>query len=302
MRKTISVLITVLIMNMQCFAAPCFSDVDESSAQGKAITRLYDAGIVNGVGNGRFMPDGTLTRAEFVKMVNGVFDYKEAGDALFSDVLETDWFYNDVRAAYNAGYIKGTGDGNFLPRGLVTREAACVMLNNILKMYNIPGAATVSDYVSDWARESVLTVVSNKLIEAPGGVFRGTEPMTRGEAALMLEKCLIDDKGTTDRIDLSNIAREELEIRMNRVINAMESNVIPSLKNEVSKIVARRIVANMKNYLADSSHDYKKASEETYEIYRTLSDADGDEFKEIVQKYNKLEDLTILYDFFFITK
>ena len=302
MRKTISVLIIALMAIRMCYAGAYFSDVDENSAQGSAIIRLYNAGVVNGVGDGKFLPEGTLTRAEFVKMVNGVFDYKEVEGIGFSDVSETDWFYTDVLAAHSAGYIKGTDDGRFLPRESVTREAACVMINNILKMSTIPYGTEISDYISEWAKESVFAVVSNKLIEAPGGIFRATEPMTRGEAAHMLEKCLIDDKGTTDRIDLSSIAREELEMRMNRVINAMESSVIPNLKNETSKIVARRIIANMKDYLADSSHDYKKASEETFEVYKTLSKTERNEFKENVQKYNKLEDLTILYDFFFITK
>ena len=58
----------------------------------------------------------------------------------------------------------------------------------------------------------------------------------------------------------------------------------------------------MKANLRDNSHDYIKASEETFEVYRTIPKAEREVFKELVQKENKMEDLLLLYEFFYVVE
>lgn len=300
MKKAIAALLVLICLFQSAFCA-AFSDVDETTAQGKAIVKMAQKGLVLGTGDGCFHPNDNLTRSQFVKIINNMFGYTHIGENKFSDVQSGKWYYDDVCIASSAGYISGTGNDCFSPEAFVTRESACVIVNNILKMEIIPYYQEPSDFVSGWAKTAVSAVLSNRLISLDeNGYLRATEPMTRGEACEMLEKCLLEDVGTVEKIDLSTIAREELEIRMNRVIAALSEKVIPETENENAKKVAQLIIENMRDYLKDSTHDYKKATEETFEIYKAIPKAEREVFKDLIQEHNKMEDLMLLYDFFYI--
>lgn len=300
MKKVMAIIIGLLLLSNTVFCS-VFPDVDETSERGKAIIRLYEKGIVDGTGDGYFRPKGLLTRSQFVKIVNKIFNYTHIGDNKFSDVSADKWYYSDVCIAAEAGYINGIGGGLFAPEDIVSREQACVIINNILKMELIPYYEEPKDAVSPWARDGVIKALSNRLITLEeDGRLRATEPMTREEACEMLEKCVVEDVNLTENLDLNSIAKEELELKMNRVIKAMEEQVIPELEDEKSVQVSRMIVQNMKNYLADSSYDYKQGSKDAFAIYETIPKEIREVFKTCVQKYNKLEDLMLLYEFFYI--
>ena len=76
----------VVGMLLQVVSAGFFIDVDEASEQGMAIVKMAERGVVNGVGDGYFKPDDSLTRSQFVKIVNNVFGYTQPGENKFSDV------------------------------------------------------------------------------------------------------------------------------------------------------------------------------------------------------------------------
>lgn len=300
MKRFVGIVIIAVMLLQTMSAAGFFSDVDEASEQGIAILKMAERGIVDGVGDGRFKPQDSLTRSQFVKIVNKVFGYTQAGENKFTDVHQGKWYYEDVCIAVEAGYINGVGNGLFAPDDKVSREQVCVIMDNILKMEQLPYFTKPLDKVSLWATDAVYKALSNGLVALEDGdVFRATENMTRGEACLVLEKCLVD-VGPIVSINLENIAKDELKMRMERVIDAIKTKVIPELKNEKSKIISQMIIDNMVAYIADNTHDYIKASENTFAIYKTIPKEEREIFKTIVQKYNKLEDLMLLYDFFFI--
>lgn len=64
-------------------------------------------GFINGYEDGTFKPDNSMTRAEFVKIVNKVFGFTEKGTESFSDVNKEDWYYSDICIAVKVGYING---------------------------------------------------------------------------------------------------------------------------------------------------------------------------------------------------
>lgn len=109
-----------------------FSDVPEDAWYARAVQSLASLGIVSGVGDGRFLPDRPITRAEFMVLAMG-FAKPAAGDAkAFSDVRESDWFYDAVTNASRYGWIQGNADGSFGPDQPVTRAQAAVMANRML--------------------------------------------------------------------------------------------------------------------------------------------------------------------------
>ncbi len=299
--KKFVVLIAVILLFTQTVAMASFADVNGETTQGKAILKMAEKGVVNGVGGGYFKPNDSLTRSQFVKIVNKVFGYTHIGENKFTDVVKGKWYYDDICIASEMGYIDGIGGGLFAPEAVVTREQACVIVDNILKMELIPYYEEPKDKISSWAKDSVIKALSNRLLSLEeGGFLRATEPMTRGEVCEMLEKCLVEDVGEIERIDLSTIAREELEMRMNRVIKAMNERVIPELTDEKSRQVGYMVVLNMQKYLEDSSHDYEKASKDTFEVYKTIPKELRTVFKDTVQRYNQIDDLMLLYEFFYI--
>ena len=45
-----------------------FSDVNESTAEGQAIVKMYEAGYIKGYEDGTFKPNGNITRAELTRV------------------------------------------------------------------------------------------------------------------------------------------------------------------------------------------------------------------------------------------
>ncbi|HHY93370.1 MAG TPA: S-layer homology domain-containing protein [Firmicutes bacterium] len=67
---------------------------------------------MSGLPDGTFRPELTVTRAEFVTMVNKSLGLAPVpGTSRFSDVKGGDWFAGQVEAAAQAGYVTGNPDG-----------------------------------------------------------------------------------------------------------------------------------------------------------------------------------------------
>lgn len=302
MKKFISILVIILyLISVSAYALP-FKDVSPDSEEWDAINKLWEYGYVNGYTKDTFGPERHLTRAEFVKITNKVFFYTEAGENKFSDVKEDDWFYNEVCIAASEGYINGMGDGRFCPEDKVTREQVCVIVNNILNMELLPIAIPeITDEVSSWAEDSVKKALSSGLITLEnGGKFRGTEPITRGEACVILSKCAINKPETPEPIDLNELSDEVLNKRMTEIINILKEKVLPLCYLDAQKGVIEGIISGMNSYLEDRNFDYNTAREETFKIYASMENRDDRvALQNMISSNIYLEDLVIVYDFFF---
>lgn len=301
MRKTAFITVLLLIMfSVNCFAMP-FVDVEKGTEEAYAIEKLWKAGYVNGYDGINFAPHNHLTRAEFVKIVNKVFSYTQSAENPFKDVYEGDWYYDEVLKAVQADYIKGMGDGRFCPNEEITREQVLVIINNILKMEPVPIPVTINDKVSDWAEESVKIVISNGLAELEeGGIFRATMPITRGEASVILAKCVVDKTDVAIGFDLNSLADDVLLQKMNKIVDDLNNKVVPLCYLEPQKRVVEAIADSMMKYLKDRSFDYKKAKADTFEIYKTMKvRSDRIALQNMIIENLPIEDLTILYEFFF---
>lgn len=122
------------------------------------IEKWLAAGRVSGYPDGSFKPDNKVTRAEFVKMVNGIIDYNKPNDITFKDVPATAWFYDYIRVAQAIGYISGYSADQFGPDDPITREQAAAILARIQYLRgNAAGANRFTDKgtLSAWALEAV---------------------------------------------------------------------------------------------------------------------------------------------------
>ena len=109
-----------------------------TDTQDADVLNAYALGIVQGVGNGKFDPKGTLTREQASAMLgrvcelveNGTIENKlalPAGGAkvTFDDAASIgSWAKNYVDYLVAKGAISGNGAGKFLPKDNMTREQA----------------------------------------------------------------------------------------------------------------------------------------------------------------------------------
>lgn len=186
-RITAIVLAVLMLMSLTVSAAEIkFTDVKETDKGYEAIYKLVNAGVLVGDGDGTFRPNDGLTRAEFCKIINLIFGYKEEAEANFTDVKETDWYYKEVLIAKKAGYIAGYGDDTFRGENMLTREETCVIISRVANLYKLPYSKVIKDHVSSWAKEYVEKVLSNRLMSLEAGdTFRATENITRAEMAMV---------------------------------------------------------------------------------------------------------------------
>ena len=91
-----------------------FDDVVTQHPNEAAIAYLKDKGIVKGYEDGTFLPDTTINRAEFMKIIIGAAIADPKGSNCFVDVKE-EWYAKYVCEAKNRGYVSGYPDGTFKP-------------------------------------------------------------------------------------------------------------------------------------------------------------------------------------------
>lgn len=112
---------TALLLSMtgQSFAAANpFSDIDDSKSKDK-IVELYEDGVIKGIGNGLFNPDGTITAAQGVQLIVNAFDISLAAITFIKAPQATDWFKNaNDNAWYADALIRAGANDIGLPADL----------------------------------------------------------------------------------------------------------------------------------------------------------------------------------------
>lgn len=184
-----------------------------------AIEALAAKQIVSGITDTTFVPAKRVTRAEFSAMIVRALRLKAAaGELPFADVREDDWFYGEVKAAWQAGIVHGHGDGAFRPNTWITREQMTVMIMTAYahaggvvpaldgaspERTRISFAGTqeaafpaavlaFSDHVdiSAWARPHAALAYELGLIHGTDGAFLPADFADRAQAAALIHRLL----------------------------------------------------------------------------------------------------------------
>lgn len=172
-----------------------FKDLPDSHWAKSSIDTLVSLGLLKGYEDGTVRPDGSITRAEFVTMINSMMKYKledkkddESNTAVvtknFKDVDNTAWYYQQVLIAKQQGYIAGFGDDTFRPAENITKEQVCVVLSKVMGLANLPIVNLPKDEVSSWAKPYVNQVLANMIMPLDkDGNFNATQKATRADVA-----------------------------------------------------------------------------------------------------------------------
>ena len=136
-----------LLLDQDVEITKTFDDVPANAWYAKAVNTLASLDIISGVGDNKFEPERSITRAEFTAMAMKFAVGGEEGENIFSDVDEDDWFYDAVVNSIQYGWIHGYGDGTFRPNNPITRAEVTAIVNNML------GRAADEDFVDEHTDE-----------------------------------------------------------------------------------------------------------------------------------------------------
>ena len=177
-----------------------FKDVFEGDWYYNSVTKMAKKGVVNGVGNDLFMPNDTLTYAQFSQMI---YNTLPAHTLVYHDY----WAYVAVENAVNNGFIKSLGE--ITPENYdvpINREEAIVALYRVINSemnfgkpieeyttvgsYDIPDFADISPEYMKEVKDSYLIGLTHGSDEL--GSFYPKRSLTRAEMCQLFYNIMND--------------------------------------------------------------------------------------------------------------
>lgn len=179
------------------YVATSFKDVTQDWAK-DAISALGARGIVKGVGDGGFNPNGQVTRAEFITMLMIMFELSdENATTSFSDVKQGEWYHGNIATAQKLGIVNGKPNGRFGVHENITREDMAVMVYKAIQIKQLAlasGEATAfkdEASIANYAKKAVEAIQGAGIINGVGNdEFAPKKNASRAEAAVMIYNVL----------------------------------------------------------------------------------------------------------------
>ncbi len=179
-----------------------FSDVASDSWYKEAVDYSVNHGLVKGVTDSVFDPNGTMTRGQVITVMMRLAGYtaKDVSDLTnpFTDCKDSDYYTPAVKWAVYADITTGVSDTSFAPNAPVTREQMATFVSNLIKYYETYNqikivdaesqaeAFTDADAVSTWAKESVEKLRTLGLAVGDSGKYMPQKTLTRAAGVTFL--------------------------------------------------------------------------------------------------------------------
>ena len=194
LRKLFSILLalTLALWAVPAGAAGLYTDVAEDAWYAEAVAYCAEAGLMDGVGDGLFDPQGDTSRAMVVTVLHRLSGNPARVKAeAFSDVAADAWYARSVGWAAIEGITTGREDGTFAPMERVSRQDLAVFLWRSMGCPAAAGDSAFTDEgdISPYALEAVRWAKSAGLVEGMGdGTFAPRKGATRAQLATILMK------------------------------------------------------------------------------------------------------------------
>lgn len=189
--------------NMVCESVICrdkctrydvpFSDVAKTDPFYEDVMLASHAGLMEGVGEGKFAPYLTTDRAMIATVLWRLEGQPAANRSIpFMDIDVGGWYGSAVIWANQMGIVLGYGDGTFRPHQDITREELAAVLYRYAKFkgMDVTASADVTDEVSDWAKEAVRWAAAEKILLPVDGQMLAKEPALRYQVATAFTELL----------------------------------------------------------------------------------------------------------------
>ena len=158
----------------------------------ETMARWQSQGLIKGDEKGNLNPDKSITRAEFITIVNKVMAYNKTGDKIknYKDLKQNDWYYSQMMTALEQGYIKGTSADTMSPNKDITRQEVMVIVNNIAGLNQSKFDLSVvkdQDKIASWAKNAATNMIANGYITGYQGNINPDKAIKRAEAITLLD-------------------------------------------------------------------------------------------------------------------
>jgi transglutaminase-like putative cysteine protease len=193
-----------------------------SDTQDPSVLKAYSLGIVKGVGNGLFDPQGVLTREQAATMLTRVYTkatgnrLTATGVRLFEDDSQISTYARpSIYYMVYKEFVQGTGNNRFTPKGMTTREQTIAMAVRMLDEVNgeqvgEPG----SEYVPGMRIDSV-EVAQSVILEAKRSLLPSLSlGVPRRVYDELLTSSFAVDNGIKSVYYLYDAGNEALDVRM----------------------------------------------------------------------------------------
>lgn len=172
-----------------------FTDLQHAKWAKDSINYMAKRGTVAGYGNGKFMPERHVTRAQAVTfMVRELYPQQlqvATEGTNYSDVPTTHPFYREIAIAEKNGLASGFPDGTFHPDTAMSRAETAAFLTRAYSLVTGKQPASLKDTVNHWAAAPILIMSSNGLIGGyADGTYRPNRPVTRAEFAVFMTRVI----------------------------------------------------------------------------------------------------------------
>ncbi|MGO4890247.1 S-layer homology domain-containing protein [Anaerobacillus sp. MEB173] len=182
--------------NQQVLAALAvgeYLDVPESYWARHEIKIMSERGIVSGFGEGKFMPNEHLTRAQAASMIARTLELNVSNTtSVFPDVKSDHWAAAPIYAVQEAGIVKGYEDGTFRPNQVLTREEISMLLVRAFSIAESNGQTTYSDVRADhWAADAIQRITASGITRGfEDNTFRPKEKITRAQFTVFVYRAM----------------------------------------------------------------------------------------------------------------
>lgn len=177
-----------------------FNDLGRVEWARDAILYLADKGIIHGKGEKAFMPEDSIKREEFVKILVETFNCEDTTLAQFSDVAEGKWYTPYINKGVACGFVSGYGENIFGVGEIITRQDACVMLAKAAG-YDLEAENTIdakfgdAGDISGYAKNAVCVLAEKGFVNGTtDGLFLPKKPISRAEASMIIYNYLTGGK------------------------------------------------------------------------------------------------------------
>jgi len=186
---SLGIVLTMMASSMQTFAED-YSDMPTGWSNA-AMTYAVNNGYIKG-SNGKLNPQGLATRAQVASIFARVLKLENKADlSSYTDVNASQWYYDDLAKAVDAGLFKGS-DNKLRPNDNITREEVMAIIARAYDLSDENGnlsAFTDGSTVSSWAVNAVSALVENGIVNGSNGKLNPKTNITREEFAQLLYNC-----------------------------------------------------------------------------------------------------------------
>lgn len=197
-RRFVAVLLSLCLI--LAFIPVSAMAVEFDDAQGHwaeaAIDRWSDAGVVSGVGNNDFDPEGEMNRAQAAAVFSQLLQITDEADiSNFTDIPDNAWYAGHIAKCVGAGIMAGMSDTTMEPETTLSREMFFTMFAQAMGIEREETSDvkfTDSAETSSWAVGYINALANRGFISGMGdGSVEPLSDINRASVMALLNKAIV---------------------------------------------------------------------------------------------------------------